>query len=172
MIIIVDSREHEGKNQHILDWFDSNGIEYIRKVTLPTGDYMAHGNKTVTIDRKQSLQEVYQNLFCDGARFRDECIRARRDKMRLVVLVEESFIRSLDDVRSWINPRLKKWCEDEQRLKLGKRIYGNHQKIAPFSSEELCGRMAMMKRNYGVDWRFCDKPESGKVIVDILGGEE
>ena len=67
MKIIIDSREHEGKNEYVLQYFRDNGIEYINKekygnIALRVGDYMSDESEKRSIDRKQSLQEVYQNI--------------------------------------------------------------------------------------------------------------
>ena len=38
MVVLVDTREHDGKNDHILNYFDSKGIAW-KKQKLDYGDY-------------------------------------------------------------------------------------------------------------------------------------
>jgi len=171
MIVKIDSREHAGKNDHVINWFKNNGIEYISKVTLDTGDYMAHGNDLITVDRKQHLQEVYGNLVQDHERFRDECLRARRNGIKLVILVEEDWIRQLSEVPMWLNPRRRHWEKVKRAHQCGKSLNVKITDKPPLTSQELYVRMHVMKEKYGIDWQFTSKADCGARIVEILGGE-
>ena len=67
----MDSREK--KNQHILDYFVSNGIKY-RREALNSGDYsfecnLAQYNKTICVERKNSLSEIAGNFTSHRDRF-------------------------------------------------------------------------------------------------------
>ena len=66
-MLIVDSREKwtqgNGDN-HIRRAFDKAGIDYVVR-KLDEGDYMMEGG-TVTVDRKQNLDELSTNLLNKG----------------------------------------------------------------------------------------------------------
>lgn len=158
MKIIIDSREHEGKNEHVLQYFRDNGIEYINKenygsIALKVGDYMSDENKSISIDRKQSMIELVGNVCQQHDRFQREMLRAKEHGIQLVILVEHGRdVRSIDDVEGWLNPRLKK----NPRATTG---------------ATLAKVMRTMQERYGVRWEFTTKAECGKRIVEILGGE-
>jgi hypothetical protein len=108
-------------------------------------------NQTVCIDRKQDLQELAGNLCQQHERFRAEMVRAQDVGIRLIFLIEHSAtIKSLDDVRNWVNPRLKT---------SPKAITG----------ARMAAIMETMAQKYGVEWRFCDKKSTGRLICEILG---
>lgn len=93
MKIIIDSREHEGKNEHVLQYFRDNGIEYINKerygsIALKVGDYMSDENKNLSIDRKQSMIELVGNICQQHDRFQREMLRAKELGIKLVILIE------------------------------------------------------------------------------------
>jgi len=157
MKIIIDSREHEGKNEHVLQYFRDNGIEYINKenygsIALKVGDYMSDENKSISIDRKQSMIELVGNVCQQHDRFQREMLRAKELGIQLVILIEHGRdVRSIDDVEGWVNPRLKK----NPRATTG---------------ATLAKVMRTMQERYGVRWEFTTKAECGERIVDILGG--
>ena len=145
-MIICDTRER--KNQHILRYFERNGIPFeVRK--LDTGDYMDAENPRLTIDRKQDLDELCGNLFsADRSRFWREVRRAKADRIRMIVLVEQGGeIKTLQDVPKWKSRYTKV---------SGYRLY-----------DEIC----RCHIAYGVQFWFCDKRSTGKRIAEILGGK-
>ena len=142
-MIICDTREK--KNQHILEYFEQRRIPYtVRK--LDTGDYMDTGNDRLTIDRKQNLDELCGNLFSpDKSRFWREVRRAKENKIRMIVLIEEGGkIRCLKDVPNWMS---------KYKKVTGYKLYN-----------EIC----RCHIAYGVEFWFCDKRATGKRIVEIL----
>lgn len=150
MVIVCDTREQ--KSGHVDAYFDSVGVQH-KRWFLPFGDYMRFDSPTIYVDRKSGLGEVAQNLLQGHTRFRNECLRAQDMGARLVVLVEHSAaIKSLDDVRAWVNPRLK----TSPKAVTGAR---------------LAAIMETMADKYGVEWRFCRKQDTGRVICEILGVE-
>lgn len=159
MILIEDSRQQAGKHLNVQRYCDRHGIELIRK-KLDVGDYMLEGG-TVSVDTKFGMAECYSNLIQDHDRFRRECIRARDSGIRLVVLVEESGITTLEDIKEWVNPRVTAY---ERAVTNG----WPHAKAAPISSKRLYGIMKTMAENYGIEWAFCHKNSTGKRIVEIL----
>lgn len=149
MKIIVDTREKPRAITQILAYFEENGIEY-EKRKLDTGDYMREDRPELTVDRKQNLGEVANNLTSDNGRFMREVRRASESGQKLIVLVEHGKrIKSLTDVSEWRNPMRKK-----------------HAEI--IEGRDLMDRMHRVSVMYGVEWWFCDKGRTGAEIVRAL----
>jgi hypothetical protein len=133
----------------------------------------------VTIDTKQNLSEVYTNLIGRShERFKDEAILAQKNSIRFVVLIEHGYgINSLEDVKQWKNPRIKEYCQKYGISTTGDfdaeiADFVSHGGIKPpVSSAQLAKTMQTMAEKYGIEWRFCNKWETGRRIVEILGGE-
>lgn len=149
-VIIEDTRNKPDKNKHIRKQLESLGYK-VERCKLYTGDYSYATNQSVCIDTKADLQEVCGNLTQQHERFQAECIRAKEAGIRLVILIQDPRIQSLNEVPSWYNWRLKK-----NRLALtGKKLY----RI-----------MATMVERYGVEWQFTTRDKIGERIIDILEG--
>lgn len=149
MTIQIDSREKARAIKKIIAEFDNQGITYFVS-KLPCGDYCDLDNARFCIDRKQNLLEVCSNVCQQHKRFTEELKRANRLGIRLVFLIEHSpNIRSLEDVKSWINPRLK-----ESPLAV--------------SGERLYKVLSTMEKTYNTKFYFCSKAETGKRIIEIL----
>ena len=152
MVIIVDTREKPRAIQKILAEFDRKGVEVVRRA-LSFADYFNPARPDVVIDRKQNLNEIAFNVVQGRARFLREVERCSRAGCRLVVLIEHSpRIRTLEDVIGWKNPRLK---------------------VSPLavSGERLFRILKAMELKYGIEWQFCGKQQTGKRIMEILGGD-
>ena len=96
---------------------------------------------------------MYSNLCQGHKRFIAELVRANEAGIKLIILCEHGGkIKTLEDVKNWENPRLQKnpyaWC--------GERLYKT---------------MDTVGRKYGISWLFCTKANTGKRIIEILGGE-
>lgn len=135
------------------------------------------GDIKICVDTKKNLLEVAMNICSKGhERFRDEVILAQKVGSRMVVLVEEGGIGSLDEVAAWKNPRLWNYCRKN------KISYGNEEELTafvraggakpPVSGEVLEKAMRTMAEKYGVIWSFCKKSDTGKRIVEILSDSE
>ena len=149
-VIIEDTRNKPDKNKHIRKQLESLGYK-VERCKLYCGDYSYATNQSVCIDTKADLQEVCGNLTQQHERFQAECIRAKEAGIRLVILIQDPRIQSLNEVPSWYNWRLKK-----NRLALtGKKLY----RI-----------MATMVERYGVEWQFTTRDKIGERIIDILEG--
>ncbi len=150
MTIQIDSREKARAIQKILAQFEQSGVKhYVSKLFV--GDYMSLDNPRLIIDRKQNLNEVTQNVCQQHSRFVREIERANENGIKLLFLIEHGgSIRSLEDVRSWQNPRLK---------------------VSPLavSGERLYKILYTMQSHYGVEFIFCDKRSTGKRILELLG---
>ena len=153
-MIIVDSREKPRAIVRILNEFDRQGVEYVRRA-LNFADYADPDRLPGTvIDRKQNLLEVAYNVVQDRKRFVREIERCNRSGCRLVVLVEHgNSVKALEDVIWWKNPRLR-----ESPLAV--------------SGERLFKIMKAMENYYGIEWQFCNKQSTGRRILQILEGED
>jgi ribosome-associated protein len=104
----------------------------------------------LSIDTKKSLVEVCGNICSkQHERFKEELKKADG---RLILLIEEPEIETLEDVWWWDNPRLK----INPRAIKGTALY-----------KSLC----TIRDEYRVDIRFCNRKDTGKEIIKILGGE-
>lgn len=194
-------KKHEIKNQ----WFADNGIDLV-PLPLPVGDYILlddrvqavidrRGSKLkkmdllgvtkISVDTKKDLGEVTNNICGKShARFRDECILAQQNGIKLIVLVEHSrYIRSLDDVEHWKNPRQYQYEQKIRKLwgipkgadfsteVAELKAHGAKINRGPTNGAELAASMRTMSEKYGVVWRFCDKKETGRIILEILQEE-
>ena len=150
MKLNVDSREkwtQEGNTDtHIKSYFEKNGIQF-KVQKLDEGDYQIDGKPTITVDRKQNMQEMYNCVVNDKSRFMKEVRRCYEKHIKLYVLIEHGGkIKSLEDVPNW------------------KPKYGT------ISSREIAERLYRLHISYGVEIIFCDKRSTGKRIVELLQG--
>lgn len=146
MIIQVDSREQ--KYDHIIKYFDSQEIKWVRSKCV-VGDYVNLENPMVVIDRKKDLQEVAGNVCQQHDRFVRELELARDLGYRMIVLIEEPNIKYLNEVFGWYNWRKKK----------------NPKAI---SGQTLGKIMLTMSHKYGVEWQFTTKAKCGEKIIELL----
>lgn len=163
MIIQIDSREKAKAIQKIIEEFDRQGIKHpVSK--LMVGDYMNYDNPRVIVDRKQNLTEVCSNVCQDHDRFRRELVLAKENGIQLIILCEHGKdIKSLEDVIFWKNPR------SEKRKKIG----GKWQTVQTnaMKGDVLYKILTTLEEKYGCEFQFCTKEETGKKIVEILGGK-
>lgn len=170
MTIIQDTRERANQHNHVLDGFNQLGISVVRS-KLFVGDYTRIDNMTVCVDTKRDLNEVYCNLISDHKRFVNECKAAFSAGIKLIVLCEESGIKSVQDVAKWQNPRVTKWEKLRDAHRQGKRMKEQLSPYPPVSSERLCKAMQTIAERYHIEWRFCDKADTARTICKILGIE-
>lgn len=149
MVIQVDSREQ--KYDHVTDYFDSQGIKWVRSKCV-VADYVNLENPMVVIDRKKDLQEVAGNVCQQHDRFVRELALAKELGYKMIVLVEEPTITSVEQVFGWYNWRRKK----------------NPKAI---SGKTLAKIMYTMRDKYNVEWQFTTKEKCGETIVKLLGGD-
>ncbi|MCH5202739.1 MAG: ERCC4 domain-containing protein [Oscillospiraceae bacterium] len=149
MTIQIDSREKKKAIEQIKATFEKCSITYFVS-KLPVGDYISLDNARISVDRKQNLLELCNNVCQDHKRFTDELKRAQKYGIQLVFLIEHSKeIKRLEDVRKWENPRLKK----SPMAVSGERLY----KI-----------LSTMEKTYNTRFYFCSKAETGQRIIELL----
>lgn len=150
MQVFIDTREKERAIKSIKAYFKKRGVQHF-STKLFVGDYMRVDSSKIAIDRKQNLSELCSNVCQQHDRFRGELIRATEANIKLIILVEHGKgIKSLEDVIWWQNPREK----------VSKKA---------MSGDVLYKILCTLKRKYNVDFFFCDKKDTGKRILEILG---
>lgn len=195
MIIISDSFQQAGKHTEEHDAIRAMGHQLIEGVPLPCGDYIAVNPKVqdvmdrkakrgipikrmdmlgaykVSVDTKKDIQELISNICGkEHDRFRDECILAQNNGIKLVILVEDDGtcvskqkgiynkpVRKIEDLFQWVNPRLF------IRTRGGQQAYPTATR-----GQTLAKACMTMKYKYGVEFRFCGKSETATQIVEIL----
>ena len=155
IVIIQDTREKPNAIGKINRQFEEAEYKVVRS-KLIVGDYQLLENPLFVIDRKQDLQELCGNVCQQHQRFKAELKRANDLGIKVCVLCEHgSDIQSLEDVKKWVNPRLK-----------------NSPKAT--KGETLFKILQTLSWNYDVDFKFCKKGETGLKIIELLErcGEE
>lgn len=150
MLIVEDTRNQVGKHKILNAELKKMGHEIIRSKLL-VGDYVKLEKPIVCIDTKKDYLELANNI-CGKSheRFRNECLRAKNYGLRLVVLVEEEI-----PAEQWNSP-----CR------------ANKKPITQVKGETLAKAMKTMTEKYGVEFRYCDKRNTAKVIVQLLEEDE
>lgn len=150
MIVQVDTREKEKAIEKIQKTFEEKGIKTVSS-KMYVGDYQNLQNGSVVVDRKQNLSEICSNVCQQHERFKAELIRAQEAGIKIFILCEHGKdIKTIEDVKNWVNPRLKK----SPKALTGEKLY----KI-----------MKTQEERYGITYLFCNKEETGEKILEILG---
>ena len=163
MLIFIDSREKQRAIRNIVNEFQKQGVKFVTN-KLYVGDYQSAENPGIVVDRKQNLNEICQNVCQDHDRFRRELTRAQDAGMKIVILIEHGKdITCLEDIIFWENPRGT----------VRKKVNGKWQtiKTKATTGETLYKILTTLQEKYGCEFQFCTKEETGKKIVEILGGK-
>jgi ERCC4-type nuclease len=149
MVIIIDSREQV--NHWITDYLDARWIPYISN-KLNYGDYSfflpadkelgimedVYFTDKLVIERKNSLDELCNNLTKDRDRFERELERARGCKF--VLMIESS---SYADI-----------------------VY--HRYASEFKPQSFVATLATYQARYGIEVAYVDRKCSGNYIVNLF----
>ena len=172
MTIIEDTGQKIGQHDNISEWCNAHGVT-IRRQKLNVGDYALPPK--ISVDTKNGMAEIYSDIVSDHERFKKECLRAQEDGITLVFLIEDENIKSMEEAKQWVNPRITQY-EREYGLILRAKKAGKMKdyKIPrpPVSSERLVGMMDAMSLKYGVRWIFCHPDDTGEVVLRILTSGE
>lgn len=166
MQIQIDSREKPKAIEKILEEFERQNVKYFRS-KLYVGDYQSLDNPRLVIDRKQDLQELCGNVCQQHERFKSELLRAMEQGIKIIILCEHGEeIKTLEDVYFWENPRKHKiiW-----KTVNGKRVKQVVSEKA-VDGKQLYKSFCTIQERYNVSFVFCNKEETGKRIIEILGG--
>lgn len=160
MVLIEDSRQQIGKHKNIKIYCEQEGIKIIRS-KLVVGDYMLSGSSipaidgkpyVVSCDSKMGVGELAFDVFQQHDRFRRELIRAQDCGIQLIVLTEETLPEG----------RLDKWQIPLDR---------NGNPKYKFDPAILRKCLITMQEKYQVKFRFCNKKDTGRVLLAYLKGE-
>lgn len=166
MQIQVDSREHKKEWERIRKQFDALEVEYFRS-KLYVGDYQSLDKPRLVIDRKKDLQELCGNVCQQHERFKAELVRAIQSGIKIVILCEHGEdIKTMEDVWFWQNPRKHKVIWKTVNGKRVKTVVSDKA----VDGNQLYKSLCTIRDRYNVDFVFCTKEETGKKIVEILGG--
>ena len=194
MKIAVDKAQKDGKHTVKHSQIENDGHELIF-LPLPVGDYILaddtiqeiikrRGDKLKkmdligatkrSIDTKYGMEEIYGDIIGKShERFRDECILAKNNGIKLYILVENEFvpirvikreavispyIPDLDHLHKYVNPRL--FIMSQGRQKYPKATKGITLKKACIT----------MKEKYGVEFIFCHGRDAGWAVTALLEG--
>lgn len=118
------------------------------------------GTYSIAVDSKNSILELAGDVCGpDHDRFRDECIMAQNNGIKLVILVEnEDGITTLRELHRWVNPRL--WIK-----KYGRQVYP--KAVRGVTLMKAC---MTVEKKYGCLFLFCTPQEAGYMVLQILGG--
>ena len=108
LTIVQDTRQQAGKDEHVLKYFESQGIKVVRS-KLYVGDYALIHNMKVIVDRKKDMLEIAGNI-CDKEehiRFREELKNSQEIGIKLYILIEDEYIYNLDGVKYYKCPTYK-----------------------------------------------------------------
>lgn len=173
MVIIEDTKQKVGKHLYKNRQMEKLGVEVIR-FKLPVGDYVLadsrimelikKGDKkvkandllpyiTLSIDTKIGLNEINGDVTVQHERFRRELVKAKENGIRLIILCEgEPYVRTMEDVYFWEN---------------------EHYNGSPYSTTgpKLYKSLCTIQEQYGAEFMFCSRKDTGRIIVELLGGE-
>ena len=155
MVIIEDTRNQAGKHRNIKSQLAKLGHQVVRS-KLYVGDYQLASRGDIVIDTKKDMLELAMDLCRDHVRFRKECEKARDAGIKLVILTEEEL--PVGGLANWQSP---KWKTDGANHKRG-------DPISQVKPETLYKQIHTMASRYGVDFRFCRRDETGKLLADLL----
>lgn len=150
MFFIHDTRDQKGKHENLERYLMEHGHQIVRS-KLYCGDVSLLHDQTTCIDLKKDFSEVCNNLCQQHLRFRAELLRAQAAGIKLIILIETSRnYESLEDVKKWVNPRLKK-------------------SPLALSGPALYVRMCTIAEKYGVEWKVCERRDTGWTVCELLG---
>lgn len=141
--VIVDSRER--KWDHIQQMFDRWEVPYEVK-KLDVADYMLESDESFAIDRKRNLDELCINLMNrnDSSRFWSEMRRAKQKNMKVVILIEQYGVKSINEVCNWTS------------------------RFSRVTGKVLQREIMRIHFAYGIQFLFCDKRHTAKMILNLL----
>ena len=150
MVIIEDTRNQIGKHTELNKQLAALGHTVVRS-KLFVGDYAQAKNQSICIDTKKDILELAGNICGrQHERFRAECVRAMCADIWLVILIEEE-----TPITQWESPRNRQ-----------------NRALTKVNGVTLWKAMVTMHRKYGVTFAQCNKKDTAKKIIEILGEEK
>jgi len=142
LVIVCDSREQV--NDHVTGYFDKCKVAHTAR-KLDTGDYSAMLDDMtlehdVVVERKASIDELCGNMTADRDRFEREFLRAKADKIKVFLLIENC---------SWSQIFL-------------------HDYRSKLSPKSLIATLLSWQVRFNITIIFCKPEETGQIIYGIL----
>lgn len=195
MVIIEDQNQKANRHKAKHDYWNEHEVTVLR-YRLPCGDYIAMNDKVadmlarkekreievkmmdfigtydLVVDTKYGMQEIYGDIIGkDHYRFTDSLMLAQNNNIKMIVLIEEPGLNSVDDVANWKNPRREKWFKFNSMHKVGKAMSVKIPKQPPVASDVLMKAMKTIEEKYGVEFQFCEPNDAGARVLEILKGD-
>ena len=165
--VTIDTRQHAGKHEHVDRWFAAHGVS-TATAKLDFGDYMRVGSN-VSVDTKASVEELAANVLSrEHDRFRRECERARAAGYRLVILVEGvPGVDGPEGLAAWVRRR----CASCRRCGVdwGRTYSCPRHKVTMLKAARLLKALETMRRDHGVEVRWCSRRDTARIICELLG---
>lgn len=150
-VILMDTREQEGKHNNVLEYFEKNNYKVVRS-KLFVGDYTYLSDMRICVDTKKDIQEIVGNVTSQHDRFIREIQRANENGIKLVFLIQDEYIGKLEELNRWYNPRLKVSPRATKGTTLYKILY-------------------RIEKEYGTKFYMTTRAKCGENIIKILNGE-
>ena len=163
-----DTQDKPHKHTNIERSLTELGHEIVRS-KMYVGDITLLNNQSICIDLKQDLNEVAGNLTQHHERFRNECLRAKAARIKLIALIEEENLACLEDVINWESRRHKRWMRVKEAHEAGRMLYIDIPERPPIVGAELYKIMVTMSERYGIEWQFARHDEVARRVCEILG---
>lgn len=145
MHVQIDTREKPFKNAHIEQYLRDNGIPYHRSKNY-VGDYYSLASPYTIVERKQDVLEFAGNAGKNHDRFKRELERLDAINGKMFIVIEEQIPGGLDGLKNWSSKR------------------------SQMKGETLSKICKTWQERHNIEFIFCSKEESPKIIVDILQG--
>jgi ribosome-associated protein len=149
-VILQDTREKNNKHNNLLVDFEQLGFEVVKTKNV-VGDYILASKGNVSVDIKQDMSEITNNLIHDHERFRNECILAQKCDIKLYILIEEETSSSDLENGNWKFKAYKRGLKCKADPKIVAKI------------------MKSMSDKYGVKFYFTSKQYSAINVLRLLG---
>lgn len=143
-----DTRDR--KDNYVTDYFDKQGIKWIRN-KLYAGDVKLLNSTKTIVDLKANTEEIAHNICNtrEHARLLRELAKAKEILCEdFIFLIKDDKIKSVDD--------LIKWTSTKTKVK-GATLYK---------------AMCTMTKKYGCRFIFTSKENAPKKLIELLGGKK
>jgi hypothetical protein len=148
-VLIIDTMEKE--NSHIVEFMKANNVSYIRR-KLDFGDYSFEYDgksyeKLISIERKNSLEELSGNLFKWNERFENEHNRSKGS--RFYWMIESGSVTNIYAAAY------------EEHV-------NKHGELVKADSNAFIGKVLAMQCRHGFQIDFVGKEYIGKHIMNVF----
>ena len=144
MILLCDTRQKKNKHKNIENYCKLNNITMIDKC-LDVGDYMFPGG-SISVDIKQNCEELANDLYTDMKSFNKKYKKCYEQNIQLWVLVEEK-MSNIEELSNW------------------------KSKHSRMDGRLLINLIHRLRVSYGVRFKFANKQDSPKILLEILKGK-